>query len=47
VLDGRDACRDTEPVAEGHRHLAACHFAQTLTVTTSAMVAGVAGTDPI
>lgn len=27
VLDGRDRCRESEPVPQGHRHLAACHFA--------------------
>jgi peptide/nickel transport system ATP-binding protein len=27
VFPGREVCRDTEPVAEGHRHGAACHFA--------------------
>ncbi|GAB2856781.1 ABC transporter ATP-binding protein [Actinoallomurus bryophytorum] len=27
VRDDREACRETEPAAEGHRHRAACHFA--------------------
>ena len=34
VLEGRDACRDTEPVGDGHLHLAACHFAGTVPDTT-------------
>jgi oligopeptide/dipeptide ABC transporter ATP-binding protein len=40
VLDGRDRCRDTEPVAQGHRHLAACHFADTDTVADTVVDAG-------
>jgi peptide/nickel transport system ATP-binding protein len=28
VRDDRAICRETEPVAEGHRHRAACHFAE-------------------
>jgi oligopeptide/dipeptide ABC transporter ATP-binding protein len=35
VLAGRDVCRDTEPVADGHRHRAACHFAGTLDLTSN------------
>jgi len=31
VLDGRDICRDAEPTAAGHRHGAACHFAENTT----------------
>jgi peptide/nickel transport system ATP-binding protein len=30
VRDDRETCRETEPVAEGHRHRAACHFADTV-----------------
>jgi peptide/nickel transport system ATP-binding protein len=34
VLPGRDVCRDTEPAAAGHLHLAACHFAAPTPTTT-------------
>jgi oligopeptide/dipeptide ABC transporter ATP-binding protein len=36
VLDGRDICRDTEPVASGHRHRAACHFAESTPISQGA-----------
>ena len=31
IRDDRETCRETEPVAEGHRHGAACHFADAVT----------------
>ena len=36
VLDGRDICRDTEPEAAGHRHRAACHFADITPISQGA-----------
>lgn len=36
VLVGRDICRDAEPVAAGHRHQAACHFAEHTTISQGA-----------
>jgi peptide/nickel transport system ATP-binding protein len=34
VIADRDVCRDTEPVGDGHPHLAACHFAGAAPATT-------------
>jgi oligopeptide/dipeptide ABC transporter ATP-binding protein len=36
MLDGRDICRDAEPVAAGHRHRAACHFAEPTPISQGA-----------
>ncbi|MEV7662586.1 ABC transporter ATP-binding protein [Paenarthrobacter sp. NPDC089316] len=36
VLPGRDVCKDVDPAPDGHRHAAACHFADELLLSGKA-----------